>query len=179
MWIYVTTRIPFLSNPPLTKSSHIQGTFISQLQITHVNAGVCGSDRGFFGKPRNYSRAVWSRLHFAVQHKHPEGVVWVKHPFGLVILWVNCTPEEGHKYSSNTLNSNAPWASCNSLCSCMRAPERTCVYALASLYPTNFLKRCHAGLKLCCSPRARVSIGWVTAHLEVWERSGWLFVVIV
>lgn len=64
----------------------------------------------------------------AVQHKHPKGVVWVKHPFDLVILWVNRAPEEGRKYPGNTLNSNAPWASSNSLCSCMNACRRMCLF---------------------------------------------------
>lgn len=164
-------QIPFPATP-LTKSSHNQSTFIPQPQIKSVNAIVAFLESPAITRGRFVADCI-----FAAQHKHPKGVVWVKHPFGSVILWVNCTPGEGHKYSGNTLNCNAPWASANCLHSCMFI--RICigkqsVWRTFEILPYGV--KSSAGKKK--KMHARVSIGLVTAYLEVKDHRGRLFVVI-
>lgn len=82
---------------------------------------------------------------FCSAAKHPRGVVWVKDPFGLLILWVNCTPEEGHKYSGSTLNSNAPWVSLNTV---FMYVASFMSFVSANNLSNKQVKYCHAELKL-------------------------------
>lgn len=100
-----------LSNHLLPKSSHIQSTFISQPPIRCVNATAWKSNHGLLESPAitpgRFEADCASQCCINILRV----MFWVKHPFGLVILWVKRTPGEGHKYRGNTLNCKVPWAS--------------------------------------------------------------------